>query len=196
MDGSLNIGCLTTSWGTIRLDRVKVNRPEVVGTVLFLPFQDESFRACTFTDVVEHLPVGSEQRALKEICRVLKPGGWVLVTAPNSVKGQKFFDLFWWWRGHRHYTRRQLVGLLHGVGFVVDGAWTTGEPYREIVRSWVRAASFLWRRVRGVLPPWPSEGAPSDLFDSDLGYTVFVAATKRAKNGTASRPGLASGVAK
>jgi len=192
LSGSLNIGCLATPWGTTRLDRQKVNRPDVVGSVLSLPFQEESFPACTFTDVIEHLPVGSEQRALSEIYRVLKPGGWVLITTPNSAMGLTFTDPFWWLRGHRHYSRGQLVGLLRGVGFVVDGAWTTGEPDREIVRSWVRAASFLWRRVWGALPPWPSEGAPSDLSESDLGYTVFVVATKGERSRTTARFGVAS----
>jgi len=176
--GSLNIGSGETLWGTIRLDRVTDYRPDVAGTVLSLPFKDESFPACIFTDVIEHLPASSESRALHEIYRVLKPGGWVLVTTPNSVKGQKFLDPLWWWRGHRHYSRQQIVELLRTVGFAVSGSWTFGLPSRELVRSWIRQASFLWRRVRGAPPRWPPEGKPSDLWDSDLGYTVLVVGTK------------------
>lgn len=46
-----------------------------------LPFRDQSFQIVTCLDVVEHVfdPIS----LLKEIHRVLRPGGWLLLSTPN-----------------------------------------------------------------------------------------------------------------
>ena len=45
-----------------------------------LEFSDCSFDVVTCTSVLEHLPAGNDRLALREIARVLKPGGWLLIT--------------------------------------------------------------------------------------------------------------------
>ncbi|MGH3080263.1 MAG: glycosyltransferase [Gaiellaceae bacterium] len=47
-----------------------------------LPFQNESFDAVTMFDVLEHIP--DDAAAVSEALRVLRPGGYVLVTSPNE----------------------------------------------------------------------------------------------------------------
>ena len=47
-----------------------------------LPFQDGSFDAVTYFDVLEHIP--DDRRAVEEALRVLAPGGSLLVTSPNE----------------------------------------------------------------------------------------------------------------
>lgn len=47
-----------------------------------LPFQDASFDAVTYFDVLEHIP--DDRRAVEEALRVLAPGGSLLVTSPNE----------------------------------------------------------------------------------------------------------------
>jgi len=46
-----------------------------------LPFPDGSFDVVTLLDVLEHIP--DDRAAAAEALRVVRPGGWVLVTTPN-----------------------------------------------------------------------------------------------------------------
>jgi SAM-dependent methyltransferase len=80
-----------------------------------LPFKARSFDGVTMLDVLEHV---DETRALTEIRRVLRPGGWLLVTVPAGA---------WLWSyrdddaGHlRRYSRTRLEGALAGAGLVVE----------------------------------------------------------------------------
>ena len=62
-----------------------------VADIEALPFGDASFNAAFATEVMEHL--ATPLKALTEIHRVLKPGGWLLVSVPNRdwFNFQKYF---------------------------------------------------------------------------------------------------------
>jgi len=83
-----------------------------------LPFRDGTFDVVTSFDVLYHLDVDDDRRALTEIHRVLRPGGVALIRLPA-------FD---WIRGahdevvhtrHR-YTRGELTGKLEDAGFRLE----------------------------------------------------------------------------
>lgn len=48
-----------------------------------LPFKDRSFDVLLSTEVIEH--VDNQQKALKEMIRVLKKGGILVITTPNRI---------------------------------------------------------------------------------------------------------------
>ena len=48
-----------------------------------IPFDSESFDAVVFSEVIEHL-AGSPLPALREMARVLRPGGRLVITTPNQ----------------------------------------------------------------------------------------------------------------
>lgn len=54
--------------------------PVEKGDVCDLPFPSRSFDLVLATDIIEH--VDDDSRALREICRVLAPGGRALITVP------------------------------------------------------------------------------------------------------------------
>jgi SAM-dependent methyltransferase len=80
-----------------------------------LPFREGAFAACLCLDLLYHRNVVSEQGALRECHRVLRPGGLLLVTD----------SAFKWLRsahdeavhGARRYTRRELVERVRAAGF-------------------------------------------------------------------------------
>jgi len=48
-----------------------------------LPFDDNHFDSVSLVELVEHIPEGQIQDLLREVRRVLKPGGKVVLTTPN-----------------------------------------------------------------------------------------------------------------
>ena len=82
------------------------------GDVAALPYADQSFRAVISCDVLEHLP--DDRAGLREMARVLQPGGVLIITVP----AHRFL-----WSEHdealahrRRYSARELRRLLEEVG--------------------------------------------------------------------------------
>ena len=53
------------------------------GSLLALPYGDNTFARALCLDVLEHLTFEEQPRALAELYRVIEPGGELLVTVPN-----------------------------------------------------------------------------------------------------------------
>jgi SAM-dependent methyltransferase len=54
----------------------------VCGDATALPFDDQSFDAVTMFDLIEHVP--DDRAAMAEALRVLRPGGYLLVSTPHT----------------------------------------------------------------------------------------------------------------
>jgi len=85
----------------------------VAGSVLEMPFADDSFELAVSLDVIEHLD--DDHAALRELRRVVAPGGALLVTVPAYQ---------WLWSGHdvinhhrRRYTRRSMKRAAEAAGW-------------------------------------------------------------------------------
>ena len=57
-----------------------------VGSVTSLPYPDESVDAATLIEVVEHLDDAALDSAIREAHRVIRSGGHLVITTPNSEK--------------------------------------------------------------------------------------------------------------
>ncbi|MEZ4266326.1 MAG: class I SAM-dependent methyltransferase [Myxococcota bacterium] len=63
--------------------RKRCETTRVVGSILEMPFEDGSFDVVFSTEVIEHTP--EPLQALREIARVVRPGGLVVVTSPGRL---------------------------------------------------------------------------------------------------------------
>jgi SAM-dependent methyltransferase len=103
---------------SVRLARER-NAGEVVeGSVMDTPFDDDTFDLTVSLDVIEHLE--DDVGALRELRRVTKPGGALLVTVPAYQ---------WLWSGHdeinhhhRRYNRRTLLAPAQSAGWQMESS--------------------------------------------------------------------------
>lgn len=91
-----------------------------------LPFRNNTFDVVTFWAVIEHIPVGYELAALREINRVLKPGGYIFLSTMSYNFWSNLLDPGYWMVGHRHYTKAQLSNMLNRANFTVDNSLEAG----------------------------------------------------------------------
>jgi ubiquinone/menaquinone biosynthesis C-methylase UbiE len=96
----------------------------VAGDALDLPFPDNSFDKIIAAEVMEHIP--NDMAAMKELFRVLKPGGQIAVTVPSWLPERICWALSEDYHtapgGHvRIYTRAELEAKLKSIGFRIEG---------------------------------------------------------------------------
>ena len=137
-----------------------------VGTVqgdgLRLPFDDATFDRVICSEVLEHLP--DDRAAMRELARVLRPGGTMAVTVPrygpelvnwalsdeyHAVKG-----------GHiRIYRRRQLLERLRASGLEVTGTGPRPRAPQPLLVAALRGRDDQRGPRDGArLPPPPRQG--------------------------------------
>lgn len=72
-----------------------------------LPFEDRSFDVVTFVDVIEH--VRDARAAVRELARVLKPGGVLYLFGPNRLSPANL-------RSDPHYRLAGVSAMPHALG--------------------------------------------------------------------------------
>jgi 2-polyprenyl-3-methyl-5-hydroxy-6-metoxy-1,4-benzoquinol methylase len=89
----------------------------IQGNIYDLPYESDSFDLALCLEVLEHIE--DDQRAIREIARVLKPGGVLIAAVPYTYYWPQYQTLL----GHfRHYTRESFTARMKDNGFseVVD----------------------------------------------------------------------------
>jgi demethylmenaquinone methyltransferase/2-methoxy-6-polyprenyl-1,4-benzoquinol methylase len=103
----------------------------VAGRAEQLPFPDRAFDALTFTYLLRY--VDDPQATLRELARVVKPGGAV-ASLEFYLPPSRFWRMWWWL-----YTRLLLPA----------GGWLTGG------REWFRVGRFLGPNISGHYAKYP-----------------------------------------
>jgi len=178
--GACVTGC-DFSFVAVRVASAKLreanHRPLVTfiqGDAQNLPFGDDSFDVVISCETIEHLPDASS--ALREMWRVSRPGGKLLLTTPNYANFMGLYEVYSWFRHPRRkddqpFDRRQWFPQIRK--FVSGAGWTILRtdgtvhqfpflPGRNPIR-WKALESN--RTVRKLLSP--------------LAFTYFVMAEKR-----------------
>lgn len=127
----------------------KINCPQgsfSVGDARKLKLKDKSFDVATFLDVIEHVPKGTELKCLREINRVLKPNGILIMCTPFKHPFSTYLDPMYWVFGHRHYSEEKLRELLLRAGFTTSTVLITGTLWRTLYFDISMVVKHLFKR--------------------------------------------------
>ncbi len=127
------------------------------GSCTDLPFPDASVDYITALDVLEHIE--DDHAAMREMWRVLKPGGGMVVTVPALMSLWSDWDVSL--RHFRRYDRASLMSLMRGISpqivecnymnfFAFPAVWTL----RRLRGAWGEDAGGRGR-AEDKVPPLP-----------------------------------------
>jgi len=130
---------------------VKNNSLLFVGDINNMPLSDSSVSVAIAADIIEHMkkPI----KSLKEIRRVLKPEGHLIITTPSSLWdpiycmfGMRKEDV-----GHYNiYNKKKIKYLLDNSGFRLDSfklIQSIPTAFMDIFFSWIAMLKFGKRKV-------------------------------------------------
>jgi SAM-dependent methyltransferase len=122
-----------------------------------LPFATGSFDAVLLNEVIEH--VRDDRETLREACRIVRPGGHVIIYAPNRLYPFETHGVYW--------GKRFVFGNIPFVNYLPD-------PVRR--RLVPHARAYTRRDIRRLI-----DGLPADLVLHTQVYPGFdnVAARRR-----------------
>lgn len=106
-----------------------------VGMADKLPIASGKADIVIMFDVIEHVPVDGEPKALKEASRVLKRGGKLALSTPNSHPLTTIMD-FAWYFGHRHYSKEKIERLVEKAGFKIESFEVRGGIWSSLNIDW------------------------------------------------------------
>ena len=102
-----------------------------------IPFDDDAFNSVLCSEVLEHVP--NVESTLSEICRVLKPGGKLLLSVP----------FMWEEHGHpndfRRYTLEGIRSVLKYNGFDIISTEKTSRSVKTITQL---ISSRVYNRIQ------------------------------------------------
>ena len=152
------------------------------------PWADDTFDVVIFCEILEHLLM-DPVRVLREIHRVLRPDGTIVLTTPNVdrfenvhrlVVGANIYDPYSFYgpygRHNREYNRNELHLLLGHLGFEIDRSFTADAFPHAVDRESIFAiepmlhfrrldlGQYLFVRARATSEP--GAGKPSFLYRS------------------------------
>ena len=159
---------LLSATSIVRMDIEPGPNVDVVGSAHAMPFKDGEFNSVLSTQVFEHLEYPEKSAA--EICRVLKPGGFALITVPQWNELHEEPHDYW------RYTSFGLKSLFERNGFTVvaydqcGGFFSTRaqmsmryliDRFQLYRRWWCRPVSILFR-------VWGEWAIGLDKFDASV----------------------------
>lgn len=147
----------------------------MVGDALNVPLPKTYADIVALYDVVEHVPKGTELMVLKEMNRVLKTGGVLLLSTPFDSFVSKVLDLAWYF-GHRHYSLKKIKEMLKKAGFKVVEMRVRGSFFSSFYLFWF----YISKKLLGTSQPRSSflERLDDSGYDSGHLTDIFLIAKK------------------
>jgi len=147
------------------------------GSALNIPFQNDYFDVVTIFDVIEHLSYNTEIKALKEISRVLKPGGILYLSIPHRTVLSNLLDPAWYF-GHRHYSKRRIVNFLTQSGFRVNLIECGGGLFSQLYMILFYFNKLFFRKETTLFRNWFDKKREEEYLNKKGFVTIFVKARK------------------
>lgn len=114
------------------------------GNAIHIPVKNKNCDIAVLFDVIEHVPVNSEKKVLKEINRVLKSGGILLLSTPFNYWVNNLLDPAWYF-GHRHYSENKLINLLKSAGFQIKTIEVRGKIWASFYMIFFYINKWLFK---------------------------------------------------
>jgi 2-polyprenyl-3-methyl-5-hydroxy-6-metoxy-1,4-benzoquinol methylase len=133
------------------------------GSIYDIPFESDRFDVALCLEVLEHIE--DDARGVRDIARVLKPGGFLIAAVPYTFYWPQYQKLM----GHfRHYTRQSFSKLMDENGLRTE-AYLPNYPHwhQAYTRRYamIRAQSLTFGRFLGRRTiysfKWPWRSRPS-----------------------------------
>lgn len=125
----INIFALDPSQGAIEKLKKALDLGDraQTGYAQTMPFDDGQFDAVVMSEVLEHLDDGTLQASLCEVLRVLKPGGFVLISTPYGEKLEAgkvvcpdCGKVFHRWGHVQSFDKERMRRVVAEQGFAID----------------------------------------------------------------------------
>lgn len=117
----LNIAGMDISEEAVKSAKASLNGEFKVGSILKIPFEGNEFDFVVILDVIEHIPPHKVFNAYKEASRVLKKGGFLVISVPVNESLEETVKNGQNPGGHlRVYTEELLKAELKIAGFKVS----------------------------------------------------------------------------
>lgn len=122
------------------------------GSILELPFEDDSIETLSSLCVVEHIGLGrygdpidafGSEKAVKEVKRVLKVGGIILFSVPVDHENKIYFN------AHRAFTREYILELFDGFE-VLDEKYHYGTKMYDSYNETKGFGTGLYMLKKGI----------------------------------------------
>lgn len=127
----LHIGCGDIYWDTHTNIDLYSEKADIKADALNLPIESDSYDLAESHHLIEHLYKSDAEKALKEWCRVLKPGGYIFLSCPDiNAAFETMKDTLWdnamhcvyggeepGMKHHYGYSRESLKQALEVAGF-------------------------------------------------------------------------------
>jgi len=125
----------------------------VEGSILDLPFKDEEIEIISSLCVVEHIGLGrygdeldafGSEKAIKELKRVVKVGGWILFSVHVDKENKIYFN------AHRAFTRNYILELFEDCCELYEEKYIYGNNLEEKYdpEKGFGTGLYLFRKVR------------------------------------------------
>lgn len=136
---------LTTANGSAQC-QYEYGATDIIGNIWDIDVRDSTFDVVLCTEVIEHIPYPIE--AVRELGRVLKPGGLMILTAPSNCL--RHFDPYFYTTG---FSDRWFEAILPLHGFTISQLEPVGDYYRWMAVELARTAKNSGLLAASALAP-------------------------------------------